>query len=365
MTRSGDFRAFGAYLREARKGRGLTLKEVAAASWEIARDPAGRISHPHLSQIENGKPIAIAPAKVLTLAAIYLRLPSEIADHAPEPVRSTLREGLSRWVCEGRPQPPFVRYLPRVVRQIEAEIDGLLEPLARSVRVPLGDEHTARWRIREGLVPAALPAFLHADTKRKAVEFWQTDASEEAYGRVPGTWWWHVAVTEYTNWLLYDRRAARELLSPIESWTIDFDSGNKDSEGTELLSCSFQGDELNRLYGFEKTPLALVRAVRWRQAARLLHSAGLPKRLRGVDEPPEPIDGLLDYVARLVSPVLTEPITRPGVPPGELVAALLDLRNLVPALKATPRTPDRTKQRAIASLLNRATDAASRTKRTR
>gem|GEM_PF-6334026 len=283
--------------------------------------------------------------------------PHQIIDQAPDALRTALNAALAEWESEGKPQPLFVRYLPRVVREVDGEIDRLLEPLAQSVSIPLGDEIRARWRIRQGLVPVVMPLFVHANPKI-ARDFWNVDAAEEALPWRPPTKWWHVLVSEFTDWILYEKRAFPDALGIIESWTIDFSSGVEGSEGTELISCSFKDRTLNTVYSFRDAPIAAVRAIRWRQTARLLRSS-IPNgswAIREAPDSPDPVDGLLDYFARLITPLHVSPVTKPGNTPAELVKLFLELRKAIPTLKTDAPVANQSLIRSLASLVDRANE---------
>lgn len=313
-----SFEQFGEFLRESRKRRGLRVTQAANATRDIARDPAAQISHPHLSQVERGKPIAISLPKLLTLSALYNLAIEDVIRRAPAELREALTAELDAWREARRPEPPPVVYLPHVVRDTDHLIWNDWLCSAENVQVPLGEEMEAEVLARRTLIDIALPAFLRREWASLSKSYW-ADSGLIAWGGYSYTSVWHMIVSGIRDWLLYAAGAGPAIAQLVATWTIEFQSFVS-SHGDELVYCNFQDEDDDSLYGVLALPALTAVAIRWRQSAHLI-SATAPKS-RGFPPPPCVADAAFDHVAAIVSPSTYQPVLDP---PSQLNLVLPDL----------------------------------------
>lgn len=343
MAETDQFRRFGAYLRSVRHRRGLTLKNVADASNQIASTPAGRISHPHLSQIETGKPIGISLSKVLLLASLYRLEPEQIIEQTPDRIRRRLIESWGEWRAQHRPEPAPVRYLPQLICKVDQQLDEALLGRARDVRIPLGREEAARRLIRWTLITTITPAYLDQESPDIS-GFW--DQAERSYGGDAVTWIWRLTVDEFQEWLLYEQQSGASLLELIDHWSVDF-TGPPTTPEDQSVTCRFRDRRRDRRYGARNVPAIALRGVRWRQTAQQLGAAAPASQ--GLPPPPNPLDGLLDYLSFVIHPD-ARPVDRPGTNTSSFASFLLALHRHTGL--GDPDSAQRSEVESLAELLN-------------
>ncbi len=350
MPKSRQHRDFGIALRELRTTRGLSLKQVAAASRGIAVDTAGRISHPYLSQLEAGRARSVSLPKLLTLAGLYGVDVRDLLTEAAPAQRDRLRSELETWRAEGREIPtPIDRCVPPDKRKsVEQRLDKLLARQARSVGIPLEWEDAARSMSRWFVFSAASPAYPDRSGVDDLRLFWaghldfadRVRAQASANARTP----WHDIVDRFESWLLYECGAVEELIGPVSSWTLDF--------ATHLTACHFseRGDE--QKYGFDGVPRTLVQGVRAYQLAHRLAIAA-PSSIPSLSAPPDLRDAPRQYISDVVypEPPRHEPCPAPPVP--LVINTIHELAKRVSALIADAR-PEPSTLDAVVIFLERA-----------
>jgi transcriptional regulator with XRE-family HTH domain len=351
------FKAFGQHLRNLRRRRGLTAKEAAALSGQVAHDSAGRFSRPYLAQLEAGRPIAVSLPKLATLAAILDTPVEQLIARLPREQRERLKAALAAARGARQPLPKPLKRLPHVVREIDHDLDGRLKPTAERVSLPLGYEDAARDAVRECLCWATVLPFLASWRKRQAAlrRFWALDTSvfdtglyvaRERPDQADGAW--YAAACEFLKFLVYENRVGPDLLHLVRSWTADFSRAGMFPE-VALLTCRLRDERHDSRYGIHDLPIPALRAVRAREVSILLRDA-LP-----TDDPRRaplaPLDhAVADCLAILVDPIAGLPVLYPAEP-GPLGVALRQMCASVPALGAPG--PPHPVASGLADLLNK------------
>lgn len=351
MDRKAGKSRFGQRLRDLRHQRGLTLKQVVAASREIANDSAGYISHPYLSQLERNIVRRISLPKLITLSTLYGVHAADLAkDAAPGEDRRLLAE-LTESRKQGRFIPdPLISYRPPSVRDpVDQQVDVLLADRAQKVSIPLKYESIARILGRDLMLRAAVPAYLQGRGSASLRLFWA--GHEDLISRIhqrpaqlKSTNWFDT-VEEFLAWLLYDHTDPARLFIPVARWSFDFES--------LLAACHFTDPDAERRFGFDGVPWRLLSGVSWRMLAMQL-AADAPARLHPFLPPaPRLLDAAGDYIKDLIAPerIIADPLEPP--PATVAVSAAFDLAQELPELLGPP-SADQTIQRAAIAFLRAA-----------
>lgn len=361
MPRRG-YKRFGGYLKALREGRDLPLTEVAELSRRIATDSAGRLSHPYISQIEGGLRAALSLPKVLSLAAIYAVRPEDLIAQSPPDLRKRLSAQLDAWRREKHPEPQPLRILLSVMRRVQQDMEDELRTRVEDTSFPVNFESEYMSISCAGAAWATVVPFLqaHADAAELIAAFSAEYASlvEDCLGAASyvgrRTAEWNTLADEFHRWLLYARGLGVDLIRLIHRWSIDVTPIH---ESGFRLTCSFADAKLEAHFGLTMVPLAIVRAVRWRELAQLLFHAGLSSRIPDASEPPPVIEAVLDTLVHVIEPEVPLPITLGYYEAGPIIARFNELLARVPALRHEPTATAAGEVAPIAQFLNRLSPA--------
>jgi len=346
--------AFGAYLRELRQKRSLSLRDVSRLTREVSGDFSGRISHDYISKIEKGRPV-VTPAlpKLLSLAAVYGVNPDDLLLVLPEPLRSRRRAEFARWLADGHALPdPLVR-VPQRRDRTDAELDVLFAKRSRGF-APDWQWKEACEREARGFLPfAVLPPFVESSLGLLD-DFWRIHARKDwprswvsdggALALVPLSPW--LKITDlFVSWAVRETEAIVSALGLVSWWTLDFT--------TSAAACHFAAPDSEAKYAFDGIPPTIVAAVRRWQLARFLSEHGAPAN---VPPPPQPVEGAREFLHYLLQPRPFLPDAGPDAPPPAPViyTSLSRILSAVPALRAADDQVNSGFVAAVASLLNRA-----------
>ena len=344
----------GAYLRQLREARSLSLRSVSEHSRRRAKDSAGRISHGYLNQLEHGLPVALALPKLLSLAAVYNVSAEIIIAQLPEPLLSQRLADLESWRTEKRPFPRPLLRVPGRHERTDPELDALFAKRARGFVVDWEWKTYAESEARSFLPYAILPPFLESSLSLVS-DFWALHPSEKI-----GQPWtrgtagplalragspWETVTVAFTEWAIRATDAIVAAVRLVSWWNLDFT--------TSGASCHFSAPDIEARYGFDAVPPRVVAAVRGCQLAQFLSRHGTP---RGWPPPPDPIDGARQFVEYLLRPQPFDPEHAPDEPPAAPViwGSLSALARLVPTLRPDNCQVNAAILNGVAALLNRA-----------
>jgi transcriptional regulator with XRE-family HTH domain len=306
MERHDSFAEFGRALRALRAKRGLTLSQVASLTKSMARDSAGRISQPYLSQLELGKAKGITAAKIGTLARIYGVPSDELVHMAP----LDLQVAFSFESCSDVRVDE--RVAPAVSHQIDEQIEDALAMIDNSATIPLSSRKSAMREIRNAVLSTALCAFAERDTKSSG-DFWRSLDLDPIGALDSSGIGWRGIAEQYRDWVLYESLRWREVVSSISFWTFTFVNPQMERAIGGLVACRLRPEALDIRYGHQLVPDVVLRAVRWRQLANLLFAsrpAGVGKLLK---PPPRASEAAFDAIAHLSESVLFDTLPTKGV----------------------------------------------------
>lgn len=307
------YKRFGAELRRIRKGVGLTIKESASATREVAPDSSAHISAPYLTQIENGRKVALSYAKLTTLASVYGVTDSELINLAPDGDRPRLKDERHDWMVEGW-MPPRKRK-PRGWADVDRRLDELIARRAKEVSIPIRRQDYAKQFIRETLVCASLPPFMAVE-----VEFFvkaKADTIAQFVGQPSDPWIWRALVADYMEFVLYELLMGERAIQAIVAWHVDFPS--------ELATCAFADPGIQRQYGFDRVPALVVQAAREAEIANAIYDL-IHTLHPGLLRPDSSVEaGARAYFAEMLNPGCEFCATAP-VMVGAVVQAVSDVR---------------------------------------
>ena len=346
------FAQFGRFLRNLRLRTGLSLRQVQKITARIPPTEAMSISHGYLHRLERGRPTKIGIAKLVSLASVY-RVPTrELIDAAPASIRPHLEAEFHRWVKD-RPvwvePPPFAA---RTADAIEQRFDSVLSSRARDVTVPLDDHAAARELFSRTVVTSALPVLIATAGRSVAGPFWRArreQVSARLEDAASASRLWFFTYSGFRDWLADQPKWIDRMGQVIDWWAGDY--------AARIVTCHFTDADHDSLYGYDRAPIVLVDALRWRQAAALLAAHAPPKL--SLPPPPEPIAGLREYLVRLLGD--------PAGPPAETTAVLTSIIGLtaqlgqaVPALVSTTPSLPADAQESIVRLMAQALPGPAR-----
>lgn len=357
---------FGAYITTLRKSHALSLRQVSRHTSSLAKDSAGQLSNAYLSQLEGGLLVPISLPKLLSLAAVYGTDAASIIAKLPEPLRSERLAQLQEWIAQARPIPvPPDRY-DRKTDRTDDQLDDLYAERSRGFRPDYQWKHECEREVRAFLPFAALPPFLESllgfldefwrlHVRKDWPRSWGAAGTPAALSLAPLSPW--LKITDvFVAWAVRETEAIVSAVGLLSWWTLDFN--------TSGASCHFAAPALEARFGFDGVPPSVVIAVRRWQLAQLLSRHGAPDNL---PPPPQPTEGVRDFLRYLLAPRPFLPDASPDAPPpaAAVCTSLSRLVSAVPALRAADDQVNAELVASVASFLNRAAEPTAPTPRRR
>ncbi|MFN0134488.1 MAG: helix-turn-helix domain-containing protein [Phycisphaerae bacterium] len=304
---SGRRSGLGERLRQLRQGRGLSLRDVESLVRRVSVDRAGLISQPYLAQVESGKANSPSLPKLFNLAAVYA-VPIEDLIGSLDREKALDRQGeLIASRNEKLPEPSPLFFLPSQMDPVDSWVDDRLGETDRGSLVSFRDGDAAHAMIRDTLtmvavaryaaLPAAIPLLIEFGSV--ALE-WKLAGSRgtSAVSLGRGKHWLRLARV-LRDWLLYEKRAARELFNDLTEWGLFLPFPPATLTRADLLITFRPGSRPTPFCGKWNLPATLAAGAAWRLVAAAFSYANAALFLRESVHcffTGDPVDAVWDFV---------------------------------------------------------------------
>lgn len=324
---SVDFLKFGRFLRRLRTVRGLSLRNVEAASHTIPPGEGEMISYGYLRLLESGRPTKVAFGKLMSLAGIYNASIHEFIDATPARLQPGLRQEFHRWHADRPVLLDRARFVDHTRHQRDKRLEALVFARARSVDLPAEDPDAARANLAGIVRISAIPPFLASAGRRVPPRFWRArrDQLRELLptpSDSPNVW--NRVSSAFSDWLAGEDELTGKMVDVVAWWTADYRAS--------LMSCHFADRAHEQVYACDLAPISLLSNLRWAQTIVVLAQSA-PRSL-SLPAPPAPADALHAYLSWLLRPRESDPESWHGAGPAvsATVSLAAHLAREVPAI---------------------------------